>query len=96
MQGADLSSPDLDLLESHDRDVPARHASACAVLEASWQRLNAQEQARLSRLAVFLSDFTPRAARQVCGATLSGLADLTDKSWLGAGAGGGSGRLIRG
>ena len=93
LQGADLSSPDLDLLETQDRDVPARHASARAVLEASWRRLNAQEQARLSRLAVFLSDFTPRAARQVCGATLSGLADLTDKSWLGAGAGGGSGRL---
>ena len=93
LQGADLSSPDLDLLETQDRDVPARHASARAVLETSWRRLNAQEQARLSRLAVFLSDFTPRAARQVCGATLSGLADLTDKSWLGAGAGGGSGRL---
>ena len=95
LKGADLSEPDLDLLETHDRDVPARHASARAVLEASWQRLSAQEQAQLSRLAVFLSDFTPRAARQVCGATLNGLANLTDKSWLGAGASalGGAGRL---
>ena len=95
LKGADLSEPDLDLLETQDRDVPARHASARAVLEASWRRLNAQEQARLSWLAVFLSDFTPRAARQVCGATLSGLANLTDKSWLGAGvsAAGGTGRL---
>ncbi len=91
LSAPDLSQPNLDLLETQDRDVPARHASVRAVLEASWRRLNPQEQARLSKLAVFLSDFTPRAARQVCGATLSGLADLTDKSWLGAG--GGSGRL---
>ena len=89
----DPSAPDLDLLETRDHNVPARHASARAVLEASWRRLSAQEQAQLSCLAVFLSDFTPRAARQVCGATLSGLANLTDKSWLGAGAGGGGGRL---
>ena len=98
LKGADLSAPDpsapdLDLLETRDHNVPARHASARAVLEASWRRLSAQEQGQLSCLAVFLSDFTPRAARQVCGATLSGLANLTDKSWLGAGAGGGAGRL---
>ncbi|WP_407569810.1 AfsR/SARP family transcriptional regulator [Deinococcus altitudinis] len=83
-RGADLSEPDLDLLETRDRNVPARHASARAVLEASWTRLSPQDQALLSRLSVFLSDFTVKAARQVTGATLSGLANLTDKSWLGS------------
>lgn len=84
--GADLTSPDLDLLEAQDRNVPARHASARTVLEASWRRLGVQEQQQLSRLAVFLSDFTVHAARQVTGTTLSVLANLTDKSWLGTAA----------
>ncbi|MGY2896125.1 AfsR/SARP family transcriptional regulator [Deinococcus sp. UYEF24] len=83
-RGADLSEPDLDLLETRDRNVLARHASARTVLEASWTRLSSQDQALLSRLSVFLSDFTVKAARQVTGATLSGLANLTDKSWLGS------------
>ena len=90
-RGADLSEPDLDLLETRDRNVLARHASARAVLEASWTRLSSQDQALLSRLSVFLSDFTVKAARQVTGATLSGLANLTDKSWLGSSGLGSSG-----
>ena len=95
LQGADLTEPDLDLLETRDRGVQARHASARTVLQASWQRLDPAEQRQLARLAVFLSDFTVRAARQVTGATLSSLANLTDKSWLGSGPAGlsGSGRL---
>ncbi|GGJ83032.1 transcriptional activator [Deinococcus aquiradiocola] len=99
LRGADLTQPDLDLLETRDRDVLPRHASARMVLEASWQRLAPQEQERLGRLAVFLADFTPRAARQVTGATLSDLAALTDKSWLSVGTAGlggtgpGGGRL---
>jgi len=91
LRGADLTQPDLDLLETRDRDVLPRHASARMVLEASWQRLAPQEQERLGRLAVFLADFTPRAARQVTGATLSDLAALTDKSWLSVGTAGSAG-----
>jgi len=83
-RGADLSEPDLNLLETRDRNVPARHASARTVLEASWRRLSADDQAQLARLSVFLSDFTVKAARQITGATLSALANLTDKSWLGS------------
>jgi len=95
-RGADLTEPDLDLLETRDRNVPARHASARAVLEASWRRLSAGDQAQLARLSVFLSDFTVKAARHVTGATLSALANLTDKSWLGTPTGtaaGGAARL---
>ncbi|MGF1472562.1 MAG: tetratricopeptide repeat protein, partial [Rubrobacteraceae bacterium] len=71
---------DLDLLVAASRDMPERHRSMRAVFEASWQRLEDEEQDVLQRLSVFRGGFTREAAVQVAGATLSSLAGLVDRS----------------
>lgn len=68
--------------------LPARHYSLRAVVDHSWQLLNAAERAALRRLAVFRGGFTREAAEQVAEAGLGVLANLADKSLLRRGANG--------
>jgi predicted ATPase/DNA-binding SARP family transcriptional activator len=56
----------LNLLETEWRDVPARHRSMRAALEASWSRLSGEEQEVFRRLSVFQGGFTRPAAGEVC------------------------------
>ena len=72
----------LDLLEGELRDVPDRHRSMRLVFDRSWERLETEEQALFSALAIFKGGFTREAARQITGASLRGLAGLVNKSLL--------------
>lgn len=72
----------LDILETSVRDVPARHRNMRAVLDYSWEQLDAFEQDVLKKMSVFRGGFTRDAARVVTGASLPVLALLVDKSWL--------------
>ncbi len=70
----------LDFLESTRRDVPAQHRSLRATFDRSWMFLSADEQACLSRLAVFPGGFTREPARVVAGTDLNMLHGLAAKS----------------
>lgn len=72
----------LDFLNSHQRDLPARHRSVRAVFEQCWKLLLPQEQAVINRLSVFKGGFRREAAEQVANATLNTLLLLSDKSLL--------------
>jgi predicted ATPase/transcriptional regulator with XRE-family HTH domain/TPR repeat protein len=72
----------LDFLATSWRDVPERHRSLKAVFDHSWKLLNPDEQAVLSRLAVFQGGFHRHAAEQIAGANLQLLSALVDKSLL--------------
>ena len=63
----------LDFLSTQLRDVDPRHRSMRAVLETSWQLLDATQQAVLAALAVFPVSFSAAAANAVAGATLDDL-----------------------
>lgn len=72
----------IGFLKSSLRDVPERHRSLTAVFDSSWRLLSGEEQAVLSRLAIFRGGFRRQAAGQVAGASLATLAALVDKSLL--------------
>jgi len=72
----------LDFLSTGLRDVDPRHRSMRAVLETSWQLLDATQQAVLAALAVFPLSFSAAAANAVAGATLDDLDLLCEKSLL--------------
>ena len=78
----------LDATQLSPRTLPPRHHSLRAVVEHSWQLLNADERAALRRLAVLGGGFTREAATRVAGASVGMLAALADKSLLRRGAGG--------
>jgi predicted ATPase/DNA-binding XRE family transcriptional regulator len=78
----------LDTAHLSPGTLPARHHSLRAVVEHSWQLLNAEERGALRRLAVFQGGFTREAAARVAGAGLPMLASLADKSLLRRGASG--------
>jgi predicted ATPase/DNA-binding SARP family transcriptional activator len=71
---------DFAMLTPHG--LPDRHRSLRALLDSSWQRLSAQEQSVLTKLAVFRRDFSVEAAIAVTGTTVSVLARLVDKTLL--------------
>ena len=73
---------DLSILATDTRDMPDRHRSMRAVLDHSWQRLDAVERAVFRKLSVFRGGFEREAAEQVAGATLRLLGDLVRRSWL--------------
>jgi predicted ATPase len=68
------------LLRGGDRSAPGRHQTLLAVIEWSWNLLDAGEQRALRRLALFPDGFTLEAAEVVLG---SGAGDA---GALGAGA----------
>ncbi|MCE7984356.1 MAG: hypothetical protein DYG89_24545 [Caldilinea sp. CFX5] len=81
-QVADEIERNLDILTARHQNAPGRQRSMRVVLEQSWQRLEAHEQAILARLAVFQGGFRQTAAEQVAGASLLTLAAFVEKSLL--------------
>jgi predicted ATPase len=63
-------------------DAPARQRSIGAVFHYSWQRLRAEEQVALCRLAIFRGGFTWEAAQEVSDAERGVLVALVDKSLI--------------
>ncbi|MBZ0293399.1 MAG: tetratricopeptide repeat protein [Anaerolineae bacterium] len=72
----------LDLLNSHQHDLPERHRSIRAVFEHGWKLLSPSERETINRLSIFKGGFRREAAEQVAGADLATLLLLTDKSLL--------------
>jgi predicted ATPase/transcriptional regulator with XRE-family HTH domain len=72
----------LDFLEAPLRDMPERQRSLRATLDHSWNLLDSEEKAVLSRLSVFRGSFHREAAEEICGAGLTTLSSLKDKSLL--------------
>ena len=56
------------LLRGGDRSAPDRHQTLLAVIDWSWNLLDAAEQRALGRLALFNDGFTLEAAEAVLGA----------------------------
>ncbi len=77
----------IDLLESHAKNVAVRHRSMRAVFDHSWSRLTAHEREVLLRLSV-ADGCALESAQSLCGASISTLAGLIDKSLLRAPLGG--------
>ncbi|MES4909358.1 MULTISPECIES: BTAD domain-containing putative transcriptional regulator [unclassified Streptomyces] len=74
------------LLRGGARDAPSRHRTLHAVVDWSWNLLDATGQAALRALSVFPGGFTADAARHLLAAdddALEVLADLVDQSLLG-------------
>ncbi len=71
-----------DFLSASMRDLPERHRSLRATLDHSWKLLNAEEKLILSRLSVFHGRFRREAAQEICGASISILSSLKNKSLL--------------
>ncbi|GAA2496484.1 ATP-binding protein [Streptomyces longisporus] len=72
------------LLRGGPRDTPQRHRTLHAVVDWSWNLLDAQGQCALRALSVFPDGFTADAAEQLVGGfdALEALADLVDQSLL--------------
>lgn len=73
---------DIDILSGTARNLPKRHRSMRAVLEASWQRLRTDESAVFAALAIFEGGFRAAAATTVAGATQEHLSAFVDKAML--------------
>jgi predicted ATPase/DNA-binding SARP family transcriptional activator/Tfp pilus assembly protein PilF len=72
----------LDILDTHLRDVPARHRSLRAVFTWSWNLLTAEQQSCLAQLAVFRGGFTLEAALAVTAARPEMIYSLVTHSLL--------------
>ena len=72
----------IDFLETEARDAPERQRSMRAAFDYSWQRLSADEQQVLIKLAVFRGGFTRQAAQAVADTGLTALRRLVEKSLL--------------
>ncbi len=71
------------LLRGGDRSAPDRHQTLLAVIEWSWNLLNADEQRALRRLALFHDGFTLEAAETVLGTSaFDAVRGLVDQSLL--------------
>ncbi|MEM7797794.1 MAG: BTAD domain-containing putative transcriptional regulator [Chloroflexota bacterium] len=72
----------LDFLETDARDVPQRHRSMLAIIEAAWNRLEDNDQIAFAKLAVFRGSFTREAATAVAATNLRQLARLVNASLI--------------
>jgi len=72
----------IDILETEKRDVPDRQRSVRAVIESSWNQVDAAAKDLLGRLAVFRGGFTRPAAQETARVSLRGLSQLVDKALL--------------
>ncbi len=72
----------MDLLESSARDALERQRGVRLVFDHAWSLLSEGERGVLRRLSVFRGGFTRKAASEIAGVTLPGLAGLVDKSFL--------------
>ncbi|MEU7884306.1 BTAD domain-containing putative transcriptional regulator [Microbispora bryophytorum] len=68
------------LFTGGSRTAVPRHQTLRAVVEWSWDLLDAGERALAARLAVFAGGATLEAAEQVCGGDIDVLGRLVDKS----------------
>lgn len=84
---ASLVANDLSVLSADLHDVPDRHRSIEALLEASCRHLSEAQQQVLCALGVFEGSFTADAAREVTGANLQVLRALVDASLVQPGNG---------
>ena len=74
------------LLRGGDRSAPDRHQTLLAVIDWSWNLLDADERRSLRRLALFHDGFTLEAADAVLGAgALDTVQGLVDQSLLSVG-----------
>ena len=78
-----LQQADLSLLNTDERDVPARHRSIEVVFDTSWRLLAPTTQHVLAKLAVFHGSFGRQAAQIIAEARLTDLVQLVDHSLLG-------------
>jgi predicted ATPase/DNA-binding CsgD family transcriptional regulator len=90
----------LDLLGEGPRDWPARHRTARALVDWSYDLLSEEQRVLLRRLSVFAGGWTVEAAEAVCGfgvldstAVMDLLARLVDQSLVLAEEQGGAGRF---
>ena len=58
------------LLSADHYDLPERHRSMQAALDASWRRLSSEQKFAFQVLTIFGDGFTRPAALEVAGATL--------------------------
>jgi predicted ATPase/DNA-binding SARP family transcriptional activator len=72
----------LDFLQAEIYDLPDRHSSIRAAIDASWGLLRDRERSTFKRLCLFRDGFTHQAASQVSGADRQTLARLVNKSFL--------------
>ncbi|MCA9903635.1 MAG: hypothetical protein KC547_07245 [Anaerolineae bacterium] len=72
----------LDILETEQRDVPARQRSVQASFDYSWARLSENERACLMKLSLFQGGFTVEAAQTIADADLRQLRRLVDKGMI--------------
>lgn len=79
---ADEIEKSIDLLETEKRDMPDRQRSVRAVIDSSWNQVDASAQNLLKRLSVFRGGFTRTAAQEAAGASLRELSQLVDKALL--------------
>jgi predicted ATPase/DNA-binding SARP family transcriptional activator len=70
----------LDFLARDLRGVPERHRSIRAVFDATWRRMESEDQNLFMQLSTFKGGFTRSAVREVTGATFRRLSRLTGKS----------------
>ncbi len=71
------------LLRGGDRSAPGRHQTLFAVIDWSWNLLNAAERRALRRLALFHDGFTLEAAEAVLGDdAVEAVQGLVDQSLL--------------
>ena len=71
------------LLRGGDRSAPDRHQTLLAVIDWSWNLIDAAERRALRRLALFNDGFTLEAAEAVLGdGALDAVQDLVDQSLL--------------
>ncbi|WP_067461155.1 BTAD domain-containing putative transcriptional regulator [Actinomadura macra] len=75
------------LLSAGTRDAPARQRTLRAVIDWSWEPLDATERAVLRRLAVHAGGATLDAAAEVGGGEIDALARLVDRSLVVVGEG---------
>jgi predicted ATPase/DNA-binding XRE family transcriptional regulator len=72
----------MNILNTTERDVPARHRNIRLVFDQSWKFLSEEERRVLAKLSVFRGGFTREAAEQVANASLLVLSALVDKSLI--------------
>ena len=72
----------IDILETERRDVPDRQHSVRAVIQSSWNQVDASAQDLLQRLTVFRGGFTREATQEAAQASLRSLSQLVDKALL--------------